>query len=67
MDKMNIKIDSEFFGTLMRIFLDPAIIMWTAPVLTNLIPALAPTLEVSYWGWIGLVWTARVIGTVLHR
>lgn len=67
MDKTNVKIDTNFFGVLARVFLDPAIIMWTAPVLVNLIPALVPILDVPYWGWVGLVWTARVIGTVLHK
>lgn len=67
MDKTNVKIDTDFFGALARVFLDPAIIMWTAPILVNLIPTLAPILDVPYWGWVGLVWTARVIGTVLHK
>ena len=67
MDKAKVKIDTDFFGALARVFLDPAIIMWTAPILVNLIPTLAPILDVPYWGWVGLVWTARVIGTVLHK
>ena len=67
MDKVNVKVDKDFTGAMARVFLDPAIAMWTAPVLVNLIPTLAPILEVSYWGWVGLVWTARAIGTVLHR
>lgn len=67
MDKIGWKIDMEFVGVLARLFLDPAIIMWTAPVLVGLFPALAPMLEVSYWGWAGLVYTARVIGKILHR
>lgn len=67
MNKMNVKIDTAFVEVLARTFLDPAIIMWAAPVLVSLFPTLAPILEVSYWGWFGLVWTARVIGTILHR
>jgi membrane glycosyltransferase len=67
MDKANVKVDTSFFWTVGRTFLDPAVIMWTAPVLLNLIASLAPILEVSYWGWVGLVWTAHVIGSILHR
>ena len=67
MDKKNVGEYTDFWVAMARVFLDPAIAMWTAPVLVNLIPTLAPILEVSYWGWVGLVWTARTIGTVLRR
>ena len=66
MDKVNVKVDKDFIGTMARVFLDPAIAMWTAPVLVNLFPSLAPILEVSYWGWVGLVWMARVIGSIFR-
>lgn len=67
MDKTNVKVDKDFVGAMARVFLDPAIAMWTAPVLVGLIPAVAPILEVSYWGWVGLIWTARTIGSILRR
>lgn len=67
MDKMKVKIDFGFLGVLARVFLDPAIIMWTAPVLVNLFPVLTPILEVSYWGWVGLMWTAHAIKALLLR
>ena len=67
MDKTKVKIDTSFIGALARTFLDPAIILWTAPILVNLIPSLAPILDVPYWGWVGLVWTAHTIRFILHR
>ena len=67
MDKMKVKIDFAFFEALVRIFFDPAVFMWTAPVLVNLFPILAPILEVPYWGWVGLMWVARTIRAILRR
>lgn len=57
-------------STLARTFLDPAVMMWTASAVALIIPEAAPLLMLSYWNWVGLAWSARVVcftlGKIFH-
>ena len=69
--KVEIKVASQSVASaLVRTFLDPAVMMWTASAVALLIPEAAPLLMLSYWNWVGLAWSARVVcftlGKIFH-
>lgn len=54
-------------NALARVFLDPAVMMWTAGAVAMMYPPASPLLMLSYWNWVGLVWCARVVCSTLGR
>ena len=66
--KVEIKVTTQSaISALARVFLDPAVMMWTASAVAIAIPEAAPLLMLSYWNWVGLVWSARVVCSTLGK
>ena len=66
--KVEIKVATQSAtSALARVFLDPAVMMWTASAVAIAIPEAAPLLMRSYWNWVGLVWSARVVCATLGK